>query len=106
MATRWRPRAQTVRLTVCTVVTLAAGMVVAFPQASNADVTAVKGSAYGYRAFNLNLFGMQPDVGPTPIVTLAPDASNSPQHATAATGGVVADVATLFTSGAITVDTA
>lgn len=55
--------------------------------ATHQTVTAVTGSAYGYRAYNVSLFGgAQPDTGPTPTVTLAADASNSPQTATAASG--------------------
>ncbi len=74
--------------------------------ASHMNVTEVEGSAYGYHAFDFTLFGgAQQDVGPTPIVELAPDASNSPQDATASEGRVVYGPATVFTSGPITVRT-
>jgi hypothetical protein len=47
------------------------------------------GRAFGYHATDMVLFGgAQPDTGPTPTVTLAPDGSNSPQAATAATDTV------------------
>lgn len=71
-----------------------------------ADVTAVKGSALGYWARNIKIFnGAQPDTGPTPSVTLAPDASNSPQNATAPSGLAKYGPATIFSSGAIAVGT-
>jgi len=74
---------------------------------AGADVTGVTGSAYGYRAHNITLFGgVQPDTGPTPTVTLAPDGSSSPQSARAATGLVQYGPATLFTSDGIDVTTA
>lgn len=74
--------------------------------ASAATVTSVTGSAYGYRAFNITLFGgVQPDTGPTPTVALASDASNSPQSGSAATGLVTYGPATLFTSDGISVQT-
>ncbi|MFN2607026.1 MAG: hypothetical protein ABR511_03885 [Acidimicrobiales bacterium] len=69
-----------------------------------ATVTAVNGSAYGYRAYNINLQGgAQSDTGPTPSVTLASDASNSPQSASATSGSVVYGPAVLFTSDGISV---
>ncbi len=74
--------------------------------ASAANVTAVTGSAYGYRAFNINLLGSpQADTGPTPTVTLASNASNSPQSASTTTGLVQYGPAVLFTSDAISVTT-
>ncbi|MCA1683952.1 MAG: FG-GAP-like repeat-containing protein, partial [Actinobacteria bacterium] len=64
------------------------------------------GRAFGYHASNITLFGgAQPDTGPTPAVTLAPDGSNSPQTATAATGKVAYGPANVFTSGPIDVAT-
>ncbi|HVM00119.1 MAG TPA: DUF11 domain-containing protein [Egibacteraceae bacterium] len=70
-------------------------------------MTAVGGSAFGYHAFDLILGSdPQPEVGPTPVVELASDASNSPQTATQPEGAVYAGPATLFTSGEITVRTA
>ncbi|HVL99404.1 MAG TPA: hypothetical protein VM324_08960 [Egibacteraceae bacterium] len=72
-----------------------------------ADVSTVTGSAYGYHAYNLVLFDSpQAPQGPRPTVTLAADAANSPQEATAAQGDVAIGPATLFSSGAITVRTA
>ncbi len=72
--------------------------------AGAADVTAVKGQAFGYHADNITLFGgPQPDTGPTPMVTLASDASNSPQPAAELTGLVQYGPATLFSSDAIIV---
>jgi hypothetical protein len=74
--------------------------------AAGGSVTAVNGSAYGYRAFNITLFGgAQADTGPTPTVALATNASNSPQSATATTGLVAYGPATMFTSDGISVQT-
>src|SRR5947209_9104985 len=70
---------------------------------AGADVAAVKGSAYGY-SFSVSLFNGPPKTGaPTPSVTLASDASNSPQSATAPSARAAADPATFFTSGPLTV---
>src|SRR5215471_8778665 len=89
-----------------------AALAVAVPFAAGAtpaaaagnSVAAVTGSAYGYRAFGISLFGgAQPDTGPTPTETLASDASNSPQSATSTTGVVAYGPATLFTSDGISV---
>lgn len=64
-----------------------------------ATVTAVNGSAYGYRAYNINLLGSgQSDTGPAQSVTLASNASNSPQSASATSGLVQYGPAVLFTS--------
>lgn len=69
-----------------------------------ATVTGVTGSAYGYRAYNINLLGgAQSDTGPTPSVALASNASNSPQSAAVASGLVSYGPAVLFTSDAISV---
>src|SRR5215210_2980025 len=84
---------------------LAAAVVVAVGAAfltltapSDADVTAVQGSAFGYSG-NVTLFGgAQTPVGPTPMVTMPPGGTQ-----TAATGAVRFGPATLFTSGPITV---
>ena len=100
MLRRWPPRAQAVRI--AGIVTLVGGMVV-FAAPSQANVTAVTGQAYGYHGYNLNLFGPQPEQGPVPVVNLTANASNSPQDGSAASGVVTADIATLFTSGQITV---
>lgn len=70
--------------------------------ASSSNVTAVQGSAFGYHADNIVLLGgSQSDTGPTPSVTLAANASNSPQSASATTGLVAYGPATLFTSDGI-----
>ncbi|MDP9387074.1 MAG: Ig-like domain-containing protein [Actinomycetota bacterium] len=72
--------------------------------ATHSNVTAVKGSAFGYHADEISLFGgAQSDTGPTPTVTLASDASNSPQTASASTGIVQYGPATLFSSDDIDV---
>lgn len=69
-------------------------------------VTAVSGNAYGYRAYNISLFGgVQPDTGPTPTVTLAANASNSPQNASATSGTVAYGPAVLLTSDTVSVST-
>lgn len=74
--------------------------------AGHRTVTAVGGNALGYWADQISLFGgNQADTGPTPAVALAPDASNSPQTASALCGQVVYGPAVLFTSDAITVST-
>lgn len=72
--------------------------------ATHSTVTSVQGSAFGYHADNITLFGgPQPDTGPTPTVALASDASNSPAAATATTGSVQYGPAILFDSGQIDV---
>ncbi len=74
---------------------------------AQADVTAVKGSAYGYSC-SVSVFGglfSCAPPGPTPTVTLATDASNSPQTASAASARADAGPATIFTSGRIDVST-
>lgn len=71
---------------------------------AHTQVTAVTASAFGYHADEITLFGgAQSDTGPIPTVSLASDASNSPQTATASTGLVQYGPATLFTSDQITV---
>src|SRR5262245_48951413 len=78
------------------------GLGVAPSQAVNV-VTAVNGSAFGYWATNITLFGgKQADTGPTPATALASNASNSPQTASATTGLVQYGPATLFSSNAET----
>jgi hypothetical protein len=74
--------------------------------AAAANVTSVVGSAYGYHAFNIKLLGSNlPPTGPTPSVTLASNASNSPQKTTVSTGLVQYGPAVLFTSDQISVST-
>lgn len=89
------------------VLAAAAVFVVGAVSASAAgSVTAVTGSALGYTAANITLFGgSQNPVPPTPSVTLNGDASNSPQTGSATTGVIVYGPATLFTSDAIAVST-
>lgn len=74
----------------------------ASPASAAGTVTKAKGSAYGYRAYNIKLLGgSHPATGPTPNVALTSNASNSPQSATATTGLVQYGPATLFTSDGI-----
>ena len=81
--------------------------VAAQPAAAASRVTSVIGSAYGYHAYNISLFGgVQPNNGPTPTVTLASNASNSPQNASATCGRVAYGPAILFTSDAISIQSA
>lgn len=97
-----------------TVLTVAAALVgtllgVGLPSANatHMNVTSVRGSASGYWADNISLFGgAQPDTGPTPSVNLASNASNSPQPGVAPSGQVQYGPAVLFTSDLIAVTTA
>ncbi len=96
----WRPIAVAL---VCAAVVQGAGVGRAF--ATHSTVDSVAGSAYGYFS-NVSLFGGPFNTrGPTPTVTLAPDASNSPQSATQASGLVQYGPAVLFTSDQIDVST-
>ena len=96
-------RRSTIIALICSVMMLGIGQVTA-AAAPPIKVTAVDGSAFGYWADNISLFGgAQPDAGPVPVVTLAANASNSPQNATATTGLVQYGPATLFTSDQINV---
>jgi len=65
---------------------------------------AVKGSAYGYSC-DVTVFGSSSPVKPTPAVSLASDASNSPQTASVASARADAGPATIFSSGRIDVST-
>ena len=107
MARRARSSARRLSLVMAALLTAGVG-VVALSGPSSADhmtVTQVEGSAYGYFA-SVSLFGGPPGVrGPSPAVTLAPDASNSPQSATQATGLVQFGPAILFSSGPLNVTT-
>ncbi len=72
---------------------------------SAADVTAVRGEAYGYFA-SISLFGGPANVrGPAPIVTLPPAGSAVPLTANVASALVQFGPAILFSSGPITVST-
>lgn len=94
------------RLSIAVVILSMAAMLLGAPAWAETQVTAVAGSAFGYHADEIALFGgAQPDTGPTPTVTLAPDASNSPTTATATTGLVQYGPAVLFTSDQIDVGT-
>ncbi len=81
-------------------------LLVGFGEASaQADVTAVKGSSFGYQCV-VTVFGMNCSAAAkTPLVTLSADASNSPQTATAASGRADAGPATILSSGQINVST-
>ena len=65
---------------------------------------AVKGSAYGYSC-DVTVFGDSSPAKPTPAVSLASDASNSPQTASVASARADAGPATIFSSGRIDVST-
>ncbi len=65
---------------------------------------AVKGSAYGYSC-DVEVFGSSSAVKPTPAVSLASDASNSPQTASVASARADAGPAVIFSSGRIDVST-
>jgi len=66
----------------------------------------VGGGAYGYRAFNITLFGApQPEMGPAPVVTLPPTGANPPLTKSAPSGMVKYLVAELFSAGELKVST-
>jgi hypothetical protein len=70
------------------------------------QVTAVKGSAFGFRVFSLSLFGgAQPDFGPAPTVTLPAGGSATPVTATAPSADASVTPARFFTSGQLDVST-
>ncbi len=72
---------------------------------ASADVTAVKGGAYGYFG-NVSLFGGPHNTrGPAPEVTLPAGGSAVPVTASAPTGSVVYGPAIIFSSGPITLST-
>ncbi|HUR17794.1 MAG TPA: hypothetical protein VMZ51_02510 [Acidimicrobiales bacterium] len=74
--------------------------------ANHRTVGAVRGSAFGYWSDDISIFGgVQVDTGPTPSVSLATNASNSPQSGQATTGLVSYPPATLFTSDGISLTT-
>ena len=76
------------------------------PGPAAADVTAVQGSAYGYFADNISIFGgAQPDTGPVPTVALPAGGSASPVTGSAANGSVKYGPATIFSSGTINLST-
>ena len=77
------------------------------PVAASSPVAAVNGRAFGYFADEVTLSGSgQADQGPTPLVALSPDASNSPSSAMSPSGSAQYGSVTLFSSGQIDVATA
>ncbi|HWB72438.1 MAG TPA: hypothetical protein VG452_09465, partial [Egibacteraceae bacterium] len=87
------------------VVALSAG-VFAFSGSSRADTSAVTGSAFGYYAYDIVIFGgAQDDTGPTPVVVLPSGGSATPVSASAPSGVVQYGPATLFSSGPLEVST-
>lgn len=100
-----RPAARRPRLLTSLVALLTLGAsTFALAGTSAADVGEVTGSAFGYSVANVVIFGgAQPARGPEPTVTLAPNASNSPQRGSAGTALVRFGPATLFSSGQLTV---
>lgn len=84
--------------------TFASVMIGIAPITAHADVTSVKGSAYGYFS-SVGLFGGPPsNSGPTPAVTL-PLAGGGPITATAPSASATVGPATLFSSDALSVTT-
>lgn len=70
-----------------------------------AEVTTVRGEAYGYR-LNVSLFGGPASTtGPAPTVTLPAAGSATPVTASAPTGSAVVGPATFFSSGQLTLST-
>ncbi len=96
----------TVRRPIAVALACSAMLLIGVGQGSaQADVTAVKGSAYGYSCM-VSAFGLPcRPAGPTPTVTLASNASNSPQTAAAASARADSGFATIFSSGRIDVST-
>jgi hypothetical protein len=85
--------------------TAVAAAVLGLSGPSAADVTAVRGEAYGYFA-SISLFGGPANVrGPAPIVTLPATGSAVPLTANVASALVQFGPATIFSSGPITVST-
>lgn len=100
-----RHRAHVRRLSLAAVVVTLGAWVVSLSGPSVADVTAVKGSAYGYFA-SVSLFGGPPMTrGPAPTVTLPPAGSPTPITSSVDTALVQFGPAILFSSGPITVST-
>ncbi len=100
-----RTHTRRLALTVAVLMPLSAGLIAAAGP-SSADITAVKGSAFGVSIQNLTLFGgVQPAFGPVPSVTLPPGGSANPVTATAPSEVVASGPATFFESGTETVST-
>ncbi|MDQ6726881.1 MAG: hypothetical protein M3066_12050, partial [Actinomycetota bacterium] len=86
---------------------LCSGIVAGFGLSpATAQVTAVKGSAFGVSAPNITIFGgAQPAYGPHPTVTLPGGGSSTPVADTSASETVKDGPATFFESGTIKVST-
>ncbi|MDQ6728466.1 MAG: hypothetical protein M3066_20225 [Actinomycetota bacterium] len=99
-----RTHARRLALAVAVLMPVTAGLM-ALGGPSSADVTAVRGSAYG-SFLHVSIFGSPfNDFGPDPIVTLPAGGSVTPVTATAATQAKRFGPATFFTSGPVTVST-
>jgi hypothetical protein len=71
-----------------------------------AQVTSVRGSAFGYQLLNVSLFNGSPNnVGPVPSVALPAGGAAAPLTASAPTGNAAVSPATFFSSGQIDVST-
>ncbi|HWC10985.1 MAG TPA: hypothetical protein VG455_07165, partial [Acidimicrobiales bacterium] len=87
------------------VIAVATGLFAVVGGPSSADVTAVRGSAFGFHA-SVSLFGGPAnEVGPTPTVTLPAGGSATPITATEPSGMAQFGPAVLFESGELTVST-
>src|SRR5947209_13849213 len=94
------------RRTAVLVTTIVAAAYLASSGPSSADVSAVKGTAFGYFS-SVNIFNQGVEVtGPTPTVSLPSGGSASPITGSAPSASVVGGgVAPIFSSGAIAVST-
>ena len=98
-------RARTRSLGAMALTAATVGALLSISGPSSADVTAVRGRAYGAFA-SVSLFGGPPNVsGPAPEVNLPPTGSAAPITATATTRTVQFGPAIIFSSDAITVST-
>jgi hypothetical protein len=87
------------------VVTAVGGAVLAFSGSSSADVTAVTGSAFGYKTNVTISLGGSSNVGPTQLVTLPPGGSATPITASRGPGGETAGPAQLLSFTGINTST-
>jgi hypothetical protein len=100
-----RSRVRTVRTWAVVALALAAVSTGVGVHPATADVTAVKGSAFGYST-RVSLFnGPAADRGPAPTVTLPTTGSAAPVTGSAATGDARYGPGIIFTSGPISVST-
>jgi hypothetical protein len=100
-----RSRVRTVRTWAAVALALAAVSTGVGVHPATADVTAVRGSAFGYST-TVSLFkGPAADRGPAPTVTLPTTGSAAPVTGSAATGDARYGPGIIFTSGPITVST-